>query len=109
MKMNLYIVKSAYRSSGGSLLTDHCSGAFLNEIKRCALLTVTLGVIVVLVTGCSSTGTGFNARLISPISINQRMRILKTTERTNPRGVPHLAISLAVERIRNCPNKKPMI
>ena len=72
MKMNLYIVKSAYRSSGGSLLTDHCSGAFLNEIKRCALLTVMLGVIVVLVTGCSSTGTGFNARLISPISINQQ-------------------------------------
>src|SRR5271166_268289 len=72
MKMNLYIVKSAYRSSGGSLLTDHCSGAFLNEIKRCVLLTVMLGLIVVLVTGCSSTGTGFNARLISPISINQQ-------------------------------------
>ena len=70
--MNLYIVKPAYRSSGGSLLTDHCSGAFLNEIKRCALLTVMLGIVVVLVTGCSSTGTGFDGRLISPISSNQQ-------------------------------------
>ena len=72
MKMNLYIVKSAYRSSGGSLLTDHCSGAFLNKIKRAALLAVVLGAIVVLSTGCSSTGTGFNARLISPIPTNQQ-------------------------------------
>jgi hypothetical protein len=65
-------MKSAYRPSGGSLLTDHCSGAFLNEIKRSALLTVMLGVIVLLATGCSSTDTGFNARLISPIPSNQQ-------------------------------------
>jgi hypothetical protein len=70
--MNQYIVKSAYRASGGSLLTDHCSGAFLNEVRRSVLLTVMLGLIVVLATGCSSTGTGFNARLISPIHTNQQ-------------------------------------
>ena len=86
--MNLYIVKSAYRSSGGSLLTDHCSGAFLNEIKRCALLTVMLGIIVVLVTGCSSTGTGFNARLISPISINQQDANAEDDETDQPAGSP---------------------
>ena len=86
--MNLYIVKSAYRSSGGSLLTDHCSGAFLNEIKRCALLTVMLGIIVVLVTGCSSTGTGFNARLISPISINQQDANAEDDETQQPTGSP---------------------
>jgi hypothetical protein len=86
--MNLYIVKSAYRSSGGSLLTDHCSGAFLNEIKRCALLTVMLGIIVVLVTGCSSTGTGFNARLISPISINQQDANAEDDETQRPAGSP---------------------
>ena len=86
--MNLYIVKSAYRSSGGSLLTDHCSGAFLNEIKRCALLTVMLGIMVVLVTGCSSTGTGFSARLISPISINQQDANAEDDETQRPAGSP---------------------
>ena len=89
--MNLYIVKSAYRSSGGSLLTDHCSGAFLNEIKRCALLTVMLGIIVVLVTGCSSTGTGgtgLNARLISPISIIQQDANAEDDETQQPAGSP---------------------
>ena len=86
--MNLYIVKSAYRSSGGSLLTDHCSGTFLNEIKRCALLTVMLGIIVVLVTGCSSTGTGFSARLISPISINQQDANAEDDETQRPAGSP---------------------
>ena len=86
--MNLYIVKSAYRSSGGSLLTDHCSGAFLNEIKRCALLTVMLGIIVVLVTGCSSTGTGFSARLISPISINQQDANAEDDEMHQSAGSP---------------------
>ena len=72
MKMNLYTVKSAYRSSGGRSLTDHCSAAFLNEIKQSALLAVTLGVIVVLAAGCSSTGSGLNARLISPIATDQQ-------------------------------------
>jgi hypothetical protein len=86
--MNLYIEKSAYRSSGGSLLTDHCSGAFLSEIKRCALLTVMLGIIVVLVTGCSSTGTGFNARLISPIPINQQDANAEDDEMHQPAGSP---------------------
>ena len=86
--MNLYIVKSAYRSSGGSLLTDHCSGAFLNEIKRCALLMVMLGIIVVLVTGCSSTGTGFSARLISPIPISQQDANAEDDEMHQPAGSP---------------------
>jgi hypothetical protein len=31
-----------------------------------------LGVIVVLATGCSSTGTDFSARLISPIQTNSQ-------------------------------------
>jgi hypothetical protein len=96
MKMIQYIVKTAYRSSGASLLTDHCSGVFLNEIKRSVLPTVMLSVIVVLATGCSSTGTGFNARLISPFPTNQQ-DALKKTAHTNRRGVPHLANSLAVE------------
>ena len=88
MKMNLYIVKSAYRLSGGRLLTDHCSGAFLNEIKRSALLTVMLGAIVVLATGCSSTGTGFNASLISPIATHQQDANAEDDETQQPTGSP---------------------
>ena len=60
------------RPSGGSLLTDPCTGIFVNEIKQTAFLIVTLSVIVVLATGCASTGSSANARLISPISTNQQ-------------------------------------
>ena len=67
MKMNQYIIKLVRPSSRGRLLTDHCSGAFLNEITRAALLTVVLGVTVVLATGCASTGNGLSARLIRPL------------------------------------------
>jgi hypothetical protein len=72
MKVTQYIVKSAHRSSGRSLFTDHCSGAFVNEIKRSVFLIIMLSVIVVLATGCSSTGTGSDARLISPIPSDQQ-------------------------------------
>ena len=72
MKMNQYILKTAYRSSTGSLLTDHWSGVFLNHIRRAPLLTVVLGMIVVVATSCSSTGNGFNTRLVSPVSAAQQ-------------------------------------
>jgi hypothetical protein len=60
------------RPSNGSLLTDTCTGVFVNETKRTAFLIVTLSVIVLLATGCASTGSSVNARLISPISTNQQ-------------------------------------
>ena len=72
MKTNQYIVKTNYRSSGGNLLTDRCSGAFVSEIKRSAFLVIILSVIIVLATGCSSTGIGYNARLISLIPTKQQ-------------------------------------
>src|ERR1700737_94128 len=72
MKINQHIVKLVWPLSSGSLLTDHCSGAFLNHIVRTALLAVVLGVAVVLATGCSSMDTGFHARLISPSTPNQQ-------------------------------------
>lgn len=72
MKINQHIAKLVCHSSSGSLLTDHCSGAFSSEIRRSVLLTAMLGVIVVLATGCSSTGTDFKARLISPIPTNSQ-------------------------------------
>src|ERR1700736_3840499 len=65
MKINKHTVKVICPSSSGSLLTDHCSGVFLNHIGRSALLAVVLGVAVVLATGCSSAGTGFHPLLIS--------------------------------------------
>jgi hypothetical protein len=59
-----------------------------------------LAVGVVLATGCSSTGAGFNARLIVQFQITSRLRILKTTIGTNHRGVlEFILISLAVEWI----------
>jgi hypothetical protein len=50
MKMNKYIVK----------------------IGRATLLAVALGTTAVLATGCSSTGTGFHAGLISPVPTSQQ-------------------------------------
>jgi hypothetical protein len=69
MTMNKYIVntKCPVRAS---LSSDHYSGGFWDHIRRAALLAVALGTTVVLATGCSSTGTGFNARLISPVPTN---------------------------------------
>jgi hypothetical protein len=71
MKISQYIIKLVCSSSSGSLLTDHCSGVVLNQIRRAVLLTVALGVTVVLAAGCAATSNGINARLISPVSNNQ--------------------------------------
>jgi hypothetical protein len=76
MKINQNIVKFIYPTSSGSLLTDQCSGAFLNHIGRAALLAAVLGVVVFITTGCSSIGTGFKPLLISPVPNN--------TQATNP-------------------------
>jgi len=72
MKVTKTIVKTAHRSSGGSLLTGPCSGAFVNEVKRSAFLVIILSVIVVLATGCSSMGTGSNVSLLTSVPIKQR-------------------------------------
>ena len=53
-----------------SWISSHCSGAWWDHIRRAALLAVALGTTVVLATGCSSTGTGISARLISPVPTN---------------------------------------
>jgi len=71
MKMNKYIVNTTC-SIHASLISSYCSGALADHIRRVALLAVALGTTVVLATGCSSTGTGMNARLISPAPSNQQ-------------------------------------
>jgi hypothetical protein len=70
-EMNKYIVKNT-RLAPTSLASSHCSGAILVQIRRAALLAVALGATAVLATGCSSTGTRFNASLISPVPVNQQ-------------------------------------
>jgi hypothetical protein len=72
MEINQYLVKTACPSSSGTLLPDHCLGVFVKHIEQAGLLAVALGATVVLATGCSSTGTGFDARLISPMPNNQQ-------------------------------------
>ena len=69
--MNKYIVKTPCPMHA-SRISSHCSGAWWDHIRRAALLAVALGTTVVLATGCSSTGTGMNARLISPAPTNQQ-------------------------------------
>ena len=71
MKVNKYIVNTKCPIHA-SMISGHCSRAFWDYIRRAALLAVALGTTVVLATGCSSTGTGFNARLISPVPNNQQ-------------------------------------
>jgi len=72
MKINKYLVKTASSSRSGTLLPDHCSWVSVNRIERAGLLAVGLAAIVVLATGCSSTGTGFSERLISPVPNSQQ-------------------------------------
>src|ERR1700730_11800538 len=109
MKIKTHIVKLVCLSSSDSLLTDHCSGVFLKQITQSAILAVVLGVTVVLATGCSATGNGFNARIISPVQLTNRLRILRRTIGTNQHGAPHLAICSVVELSRERANKKVLM
>ena len=72
MQINQYLVKTANPSSSGTLVPDHCVDVFGKHIERVALLAVALGATVVLATGCSSTGAGYDARLMSPVRNNQQ-------------------------------------
>jgi hypothetical protein len=88
MKMNQYIVKTAYRSNTGSLLTDHWSGVFLNRIRRAPLLTVVLGMMLVVATSCSSTGNKFSTRLVSTFSSAQLASDVEDEGRYEPARSP---------------------
>jgi hypothetical protein len=64
--MNKYIVKTTCPTDA-ALTSSYFSGTITVHIRRAALIGIALGTTVVLATGCSSTGAGFNARLISPV------------------------------------------
>jgi hypothetical protein len=53
-----------------SRVNTHQSGSISFHIRRAASLAVALGATIVLAAGCSSSGTAFNARLISPVPTN---------------------------------------
>jgi hypothetical protein len=72
MQSNQHIEKMALPWSNARALNDRCSGFFFNDMGRTALLAVIFGVVVMLATGCSSTGTGISARLVSPVLATQR-------------------------------------
>ena len=98
MKIDNHIVKLICPSSSGSLLTDHCSGVFLNHIERSALLAVVLGVAVVLATGCSSTGAGFSPLLIrGPLPAAQQSSGLEENGWNPPPRSPAFNDLVAVE------------
>jgi hypothetical protein len=71
MQSNQHIEKTALPWSNARMLNDRCSGFFFNDMGRAALLAVIFGVVVMLATGCSSTGTGISARLVSPVLATQ--------------------------------------
>jgi hypothetical protein len=72
MKINQSLVQTVGFSSRATLLLDYYAGVFAKHIERDALLAVALGATVVLATGCSSTGAGLDARLITPVPNNQQ-------------------------------------
>ena len=69
MQTNRYIVNTTCPFHA-SRVNTHQSGSISFHIRRAASLAVALGTTIVLATGCSSTGTAFNARLISPVPTN---------------------------------------
>jgi len=88
MKMNQHTIKLIYPFSSGSLLGHNCSGVFLNEVTRVALLAVVLGMTVVLATGCASMGHGVSARLISPVTNNQHASDAEENDTYQPARSP---------------------
>jgi hypothetical protein len=64
-------MKTAGHSSSCILLTGPYSRVFVNHIERTGRLALVLGATAVLAAGCSSTDTGFSARLISPVPNSQ--------------------------------------
>jgi hypothetical protein len=72
MKINQSLMGTAGSSNRASPLLGHCAGVFAKQIERAALLVVAVLMIVVLTTDCSSTGTGFGVRMISPVHSNQQ-------------------------------------
>jgi hypothetical protein len=86
-EMNKHIVKTT-RPVHTHWASSHCSGAISIHIRRATLLAVTLGATAALAAGCSSTGTGFKAALISPMPVNQQPATFETGNGYQPSRSP---------------------
>ena len=73
MKLNLFSNSVISPTCNDSILTYHCSGLYLQNIGRCALLASALGLSAMLATGCSSTEEGFRARLTGSAATTRRV------------------------------------
>ena len=71
-----------------SLTSRQSSGAILVHIRRAALCAAALGTTAVLAAGCSSTGTGFKAALISPVPVNQQAAAFENGNSSQPSRSP---------------------
>src|SRR6516165_6038809 len=63
MKLNFSLSSVIFPTCNDSLLTHRCSSLYLQNIGRCAVVAVALGLSAMLATGCTSTEKGFQARL----------------------------------------------
>jgi hypothetical protein len=62
MKLNLPSSSVIFPTCNNGTLTHPRSGLYLQDIGRCALVAVALGLSVMLATGCSSTEEDFQSR-----------------------------------------------
>ena len=74
MKLNLSSSSVIFPTCNDSIFTHRCSGLYLYNIGRSALLAVALGLSAMLATGCSSTGERFQARLTGSTPTTPRVR-----------------------------------
>jgi hypothetical protein len=73
MRLTQQLLKMGRNLSPGSVIRHHYFGALsiaLRPILSSVLLTI--AVTMFFLTGCSSTGTNFAARLVSPAAANDR-------------------------------------
>ena len=90
MQSNQHRENMARPWSNAKMLNDRCSGFFFNDMGRAALLAVLLGVAVLLATGCSSTGGGVKAGLMTPVinsqqdAVPENNDLLPTTTESRP-------------------------
>ncbi|MBV8225518.1 MAG: hypothetical protein JO232_10055 [Verrucomicrobia bacterium] len=72
MRINNRISQRDYIQICGGSLSCSCYGRFTNEIRRCALLAIALGIAAVLTTGCASTGGAVDAIPITSFPANKQ-------------------------------------
>ncbi|HYY31710.1 MAG TPA: hypothetical protein VE860_27445 [Chthoniobacterales bacterium] len=70
MKIKGRISERHYVQIGSGWLSCNCYGRFTNEVKRCALLAIVLGIVAVITTGCASTTAAVDPRPVTSISAN---------------------------------------